>query len=109
MPCASSAVKMACELGRHLSDRAVAAHRCDSVIDDVVCDAVIEAATGSGGRPDTVALEIGVPIGDDKPSRLGVEHVVVQGNNVVTNRRRAAQLLPCLSCGPRDIGAVTLG
>ena len=98
--CASSDVKIACELGRHKSDRTVAAHRCDSVIGDVVCDAVVDPATGTGGRLDTVALEIGVPIGDDKPSRLGVEHVVVQGNNVVTNRSRAAQLLPSVSRRP---------
>jgi hypothetical protein len=50
-----------------------------------------------------------MPIGNDDPSRLGIEHVVVQGNYVVTNRSRATDFIPSVSRGPGDIGGVALG
>jgi hypothetical protein len=96
------------ELGSHVGDGTVAAHGCDSAIDDVVCDAVEDPGAAFRWRLNAVALKICMPIGNDDPSRLGIEHVVVQGNYVVTNRRRATDFIPSVSRGPGDIGGVAL-
>jgi len=80
------------ELGSHVSNGTVAAHGCDSAIDDVVCNAVEDPGAAFRWRLNAVPLQICVPVGDDDPSRLGVRHVVVQRSNVVTNRRPAATL-----------------
>jgi hypothetical protein len=65
------------ERGTHRSDWTIAAHGCNSVVDDVIRNAVTNPATGPGGRLETVALEIRVPLRDDNPPRSGVNHVVV--------------------------------
>jgi len=92
-------------LGSHVSNPTVAAHGCDSAIDDVVCDAVRDPGGASGWRL-AIALYVRVPVGDDDRWRMCVEHVVVQANNVVTNRRRTADFITSLSHGPGDIGGV---
>jgi hypothetical protein len=93
----------------HRSDWTIAAHGCNSVVDDVIRNAVANPATGPGGRLETVALEIRVPLRDDNPPRSGVNHVVVQAHNEVTNRRSAAHVLPCVGGSPGDIGGIELG
>jgi hypothetical protein len=93
----------------HRSDWTIAAHGCNSVVDDVIRNAVTNPATGPGGRLETVALEIRVPLRDDNPPRSGVNHVVVQAHNEVTNRRSAAHVLPCVGGSPGDIGGIELG
>jgi hypothetical protein len=104
----SSPREIASELGSHVSNGTVAAHGCDSAIDDVVRDAVEDSGAAFRWRLNAVALQICVPVGDDDPSRLGVEHVAVQGNNVVTNRRPTADVIPSVSRSPNDIGGVAL-
>jgi hypothetical protein len=74
------------ERGTHRSDWTIAAHGCNSIVDDVIRNAVTNPATGPGGRPETVAFEIRVPLRDDNPPRSGVNHVVVQAHNEVAHR-----------------------
>jgi hypothetical protein len=97
------------ELGTHSSDRTVAAHGCNSIIEDVIRNAVIDSAAGPGGSLQAVAFEIRVSIREGNSPRLGVKHVVVQGDNEVANPRRAAHVLPSVGGGPGDVGGIKLG
>lgn len=63
---------MGTELRTHRSDRTVAAHGCDSVLNNVISNAVRDPAVSSGGRLQTVAFKICVSIRDADPPRLGV-------------------------------------
>jgi hypothetical protein len=61
------------ERGTHRSDWTIAAHGCNSIVDDVIRNAVTNPATGPGGRLETVAFEIRVRLRDDNPENAFVD------------------------------------